>query len=189
MKKLQLEIGTGNKILRTISSEVKPHEFAQYKSFANAMLKYVKNPKNRAVGLAAPQVGVNKRIFVAALMDDYSDTDFRVLVMINPTVKIHGTSTLEDEEGCLSLPGAFGTVKRWQSLTVDFVDINQKKYSLDLVGLSARIIQHEFDHLNGLLYQDRMEENEEKIPLESITREDQIAFLAEKSGKCCGGKH
>ncbi len=180
MKKLQLEIGTGNKILRTLSQEVKPHEFAEYKNFANAMLKYVKNPKNRAVGLAAPQVGVNKRIFVAALMDDYSDTDFRVLIMINPVVTIHGTDILEDEEWCLSLPWEAGTVKRWKSLTIEFQDIGQKKYSLDLVGLSARIIQHEFDHINGLLYQDRMEENKEKIPLETITREEQIAFLKKK---------
>lgn len=135
------------------------------------MLKYVKNPKNRAVGLAAPQVGLNKRIFVASLMDDYSDSDFRTLIMVNPVITWHGESTLEDEEWCLSLPWEAGTVKRWKSLTIDFMDIDQKKYSLNLTWLSARIIQHEMDHLNGLLYQDRMEENDAKISLDVIERE------------------
>lgn len=69
------------------------------------MVKYIKNPDNGGVGLAAPQVGVNKRIIAVSLMHDYDDDDYRTIAMINPEIIEHSVEMCTDEEGCLSVPG------------------------------------------------------------------------------------
>lgn len=96
------------------------------------------------VGLAAPQVGVLKRIVVI-------DTDGQPWVMINP--KITETSGEQTgEEGCLSLPGKAGLVTRPEFVTVEALDENMEPFTLQAEGLLARAICHECDHLDGILY-------------------------------------
>lgn len=157
MKKLQIEFGENNPILRAVSTEIKTQEFSKYKSLAEAMIKHIKNPKNGGIGLAAPQIGVNKRLIVVSLMRDYEDENFRTIAMINPVITHFSESTCTEKEGCLSLPGLTGPVTRPDAVSVDFFDINGNKQHLDLTGLAARIVQHEIDHIDGILFIDKSE--------------------------------
>lgn len=155
MKKLKLELGQENPILRTISTPILPHEFREYKNIAEAMLKYVKNPKNGGVWLAAPQIWLNKRIIVVSLMKSYEDENFRTIIMVNPVITKFSQETNCDQEGCLSLPWEKGDVIRPNEIDLEFYDISWKKYNLHLDKLAARIVQHEIDHLDGILFTDR----------------------------------
>jgi len=99
------------------------------------------------VGLAAPQVGVLKRIIVFVDEEDYIRT------LINPRiVKKEGART--DNEGCLSIPGRTGVVPRAFSVEVEALDLKGRKINLQREGLIARILQHEIDHLDGILFLD-----------------------------------
>jgi peptide deformylase len=101
------------------------------------------------IGLAAPQVGLPHRILV---MDDGSGG---AQALINPVIESH-SGTIREEEGCLSLPGVFGVVERSKMITVRAMDADGKPVSLEATGLKARIVQHELDHLDGVLFIDRL---------------------------------
>lgn len=155
MKKLQLEFGENNPILRAVSEIIKPNELSLYKWLAEAMVKHIKNPKNGGVGLAAPQIGVNKRLIAVSLMKDYEDENFRTIAMINPIITKKSDEKCTDKEWCLSLPGLTWPVERPKSITVEFLDIAGRKFQLNLSNLAARIVQHEIDHLDGILFVDK----------------------------------
>ena len=98
---------------------------------------------NEGIGLAAPQVGVAKRIIVG-------DSGRGLLKMVDPEItEKTGNSFLE--EGCLSVPGNFVEIQRAEEITVSFLDENGNALTKNFSGLTARIIQHEIDHLNGKL--------------------------------------
>jgi peptide deformylase len=101
------------------------------------------------IGLAAPQVGLPHRILV---MDDGSGG---AQALINPVIE-NRSGTIREEEGCLSLPGVFGVVERTKTITVRAMDADGKPVSLEATGLKARIVQHELDHLDGVLFIDRL---------------------------------
>lgn len=162
-KKLQIVKGESNEILRAVSTPVAPNEFKAYKKLAEDMLKHIKNPANGGVGLAAPQVGVNKRIIVVSLMKDYEDENFRTIVMVNPVIVSHSDATDCDQEGCLSLPGETGDVVRWSEIDIEFYNIEGRKFALHLDKLAARIVQHEIDHLDGILFLDRVGKDSPEI--------------------------
>lgn len=122
------------------------------------MVKYIKNPDNGGVGLAAPQIGVNKRLIVVSLMNTYDDETYRTIAMFNPVIIEHGSDTCIDTEWCLSVPGETGDVKRWRTIRITFLDIEWRKQILALENLAARIVQHEIDHLDGILFTDKLEE-------------------------------
>jgi peptide deformylase len=103
------------------------------------------------VGLAAPQVGVPLRVVVV----DYED---RLYVVINPEVVKTGQETVTDEEGCLSAPHWQGPVARATSLTVKGRDRDWKEVRVKAEGWLARIFQHELDHLEGVLFLDKVED-------------------------------
>lgn len=154
-----IEKGDANEILRAVSLPVGASEFHNYKKLVDDMLKHIRNPKNGGVGLAAPQVGVNKRIIIVSLMKDYDDINYRTIAMINPVVTGHSEATTCDQEGCLSLPGESGDVVRWAEIDVEFYNIEGRKFALHLDNLAARIVQHEIDHLDGILFTDRVGKN------------------------------
>lgn len=117
--------------------------------------------KAPGVGLAAPQVGIPLRVFVYDYPDD--DGNERRGVVINPELVISEVSTEapdeEDEvEGCLSVPGERFPLKRAERAVLTGVDLDQNPVQIDADGWFARIFQHEFDHLNGTLYVDRLAE-------------------------------
>lgn len=108
--------------------------------------------KNQGVGLAAPQVGVSKRVIIVA-------TDLagqRILEMVNPKIIKKGKETDIEEEGCLSFPGIFLKIKRAEEIEVRGLDINGDGIKLNAKGLLAKIFQHEIDHLDGILFFNRL---------------------------------
>jgi peptide deformylase len=157
MAKLKIQTGDNNEILRSISSPVAQNELKKYRSLAEDMLKYIKNTDNGGVGLAAPQVGENKRIIVVSLMETYDDEIYRTIIMINPEILEHSETKIADWEWCLSVPGEKGDVLRWSSIKIAFLDIDGRKYMMRLEWLSARIVQHEIDHLDGILFTDKVQ--------------------------------
>lgn len=102
------------------------------------------------IGLAAPQVGVARRILV---MDDGKGG---AQALINPVIESR-SGTIREEEGCLSLPGIFADVERSRSITVSALDADGKPFSFDASGLRSRVVQHEMDHLDGVLFIDRLD--------------------------------
>ncbi len=98
---------------------------------------------NRAIGLAAPQVGASKRVVII-------DIGKGLILMINPEIRT-GFGEEQMEEGCLSLPDTTVNVNRNETLFVRYIDQNEKEKEREFKGLPARVIQHEVDHLNGVL--------------------------------------
>jgi len=105
------------------------------------------------VGLAANQIGVLKRVFVIDIADDEEPSN--LMVFINPEI-IDTTGTQTYQEGCLSFPGGSEEIKRAERVRVRALDINGKPFELDAEGLLAVAIQHENDHLNGVLMIDKL---------------------------------
>lgn len=105
------------------------------------------------VGLAAPQIGVPLRIIVIGMPEEED------LVLINPEIVRRRGERIIDE-GCLSIPGYFGQIKRAESITVKGRDRNGKEARLKAEGLLAQVLEHEIDHLNGTLYIDHPEVRE-----------------------------
>lgn len=115
------------------------------------------------VGLAAPQVGVGLRIFTYSYVDD-DGAPWRG-VILNPELWMQplepGEPDPDDEsEGCLSFPGERFPLRRSERVRVTGIDLDGAALSLDVEGWRARILQHEFDHLNGILYLDRLDEGD-----------------------------
>jgi peptide deformylase len=105
------------------------------------------------VGLAAPQIGVSLRVFVIDIAGEDEPSDFRAF--INPQIlELLGTQTWK--EGCLSFPGAAETIKRAEHVRVQAVGVDGKPFELEADGLLAVAIQHENDHLNGVLMIDKV---------------------------------
>lgn len=107
------------------------------------------------VGLAAPQVGVLKRIFVVDC-EQTEEGPGKPLVFINPEI-LEKSGAVTDQEGCLSVPGRHALVTRPEKVTVRALDRNMMPFTLEAEGLLARCICHENDHLNGILYVDKAE--------------------------------
>ena len=113
------------------------------------------------VGLAAPQVGVNKRIIIyntnAANPDEDEDDSIQEFTaLINPEIISGSGSIVSEKEACLSVVDYSADVKRYESVTVKALDIDGKKLKFDAKGILAIIMQHEIDHLDGILFIDRI---------------------------------
>ncbi|GAB4174060.1 MAG: peptide deformylase [Coleofasciculaceae cyanobacterium] len=107
------------------------------------------------IGLAAPQVGINKQIIVIDCEPDNPENP--PLVLINPTIKRFGRALCDAQEGCLSIPGVYLDVTRPEEVEVAYKDENGRPQTLKANGLLARAIQHEMDHLNGVMFVDRVQ--------------------------------
>lgn len=111
------------------------------------------------IGLAANQVGLPFRFFVVNLAARPGSSD-EELVFINPILRKFKGDVV-GEEGCLSLPGLYGDVHRASSVKIDAFDLSGQGFTMDLNGLPARVVQHETDHLDGMMFTDRMHEARE----------------------------
>jgi peptide deformylase len=116
----------------------------------DTMLEY------RGVGLAAPQVHQGVRIFVATLDAGEEDATHEPIALINPEVSAVGSDVVEDWEGCLSIPDIRGRVPRARAVKVRAYDRLGERIEIRAEDYAARIIQHETDHLDGILFFDRM---------------------------------
>jgi peptide deformylase len=144
---LPIEKGKENKILRTVSKA--------NKQITKKTLKFIDDMVDtmfeaNGVGIAAPQVSENVRI-VICLFDGE-----KVVPMINPEILDHSENFLTEEEGCLSLPGWWGPVQRWDELTVTYLTPKNERRTIKLRGFNARVMQHEMDHLNAKLFADHV---------------------------------
>ncbi len=117
------------------------------------------------IGIAAPQIGKRLRIFLVAkeaavknadeLRSDVSPRKKEYLVFINPVMKNTSSKKEKDVEGCLSVRGLYGEVPRAEKITIEYLDESGKKRQRGASGLFARVIQHELDHLDGVLFIDK----------------------------------
>jgi peptide deformylase len=108
------------------------------------------------VGLAAPQVHEGVRLFVAALDDPDEEDEVAPIAVINPEIIVVGTDVVEDWEGCLSIPDIRGRVPRAREIKVRAFDRTGARIELKAHDFPARVMQHETDHLDGVLFFDRM---------------------------------
>jgi len=140
-------VGYGSPILRQVCLEV-DETIDEIKLLANDLIKTMTNI-GTAVGLAAPQVNINLRMFVMS-------PNRTPIIVINPVInKRRGTK--KSGEGCLSIPDLNATVaERDEIIDVEFYDMNMNKQKMRLRGFEAVVFQHEFDHLNGILFIDRL---------------------------------
>ena len=121
------------------------------------------------VGLAAPQVHANMRLFVA-LLDDDPDSKTAATVVINPEIMPRANTREEGWEGCLSIPDIRGMVPRFTDILVKALDRDGRGIELSLKNFPARVAQHETDHLDGVLFFDRMTSMESLTYLEEYSR-------------------
>jgi peptide deformylase len=113
------------------------------------------------LGLAAPQIGVSQQVIVVQLPEDEEDPQSgKLYVLCNPEIVRTAGEEEESEEGCLSVPGFAGDVRRAAVVTVKGLDRHGKKIRIKAEGLLARAFQHEIDHLNGTLFIDRVDSPE-----------------------------
>jgi peptide deformylase len=135
------------------------------------------------IGLAANQMGVSQRVIVVELPEDEEDPQSgRTYVLVNPKIARSSREQIEMEEGCLSVPGLVGDVWRSVEVTVKGQDVKGKQIRIKARDLLARVFQHEIDHLNGMVFIDRID-SPDKIrrivrPEDAETEEQQEAVAA-----------
>jgi peptide deformylase len=152
----------GHPVLRARAQAVNPADIRSpsIQQLIDDMFETMK--EYHGIGLAAPQVHESLRIFVAGFAprpgEEDEDDDARVplMALINPEIAVFGGETEEDWEGCLSIPDLRGRVTRAREIDVKAYDRRGRRISIHARGFTARVIQHETDHLDGVLFLDRM---------------------------------
>ncbi|MBU1159836.1 peptide deformylase [Patescibacteria group bacterium] len=151
-------IQKNEKDLRQTTKEV-PLEEIKSKKIKNiiTLMKKALSQSKDGVALAAPQIGESVRIFIInlAVSPPLGGETAKPSVFINPVIKKISKKKLVVHEGCLSVEGIYGTIKRAEKLTIEAYDENGKKFFRGVSGLLSQIIQHEMDHLNGILFIDK----------------------------------
>jgi peptide deformylase len=169
----------GHPVLRAKARPLHPSEIRtpSIQQLIDDMFETMK--EYQGVGLAAPQVHESLRIFVAGLpprkdVDEDDDRDegdeVPLMAIINPEIEMASRDTVEDWEGCLSIPDIRGRVPRARNIVVRAFDRAGKKIEMPAAGFTARVIQHETDHLDGVLFFDRMKNFQSLTFLDEFTR-------------------
>lgn len=115
--------------------------------------------ESNGIGLAANQIGLDMKLFVAQLPDRETDGyKGKFYAIFNPKITKKSEQKNLDNEGCLSVPGFYGKVERFSKITINGLDKNNKKIEISVSGFLARIFQHEIDHINGKLFIDSAKE-------------------------------
>jgi len=144
-----------NEVLRKRAAEVTEFD-SELKDLINDMVETMRVAPG--VGLAAPQIGVSKRVIVVEFGHEDDETvPNQLYVVINPEIVKQSNDKVSGIEGCLSVPGVVGEVDRARVVTVQGQDSDGKRIKIRAQGWLARIFQHEIDHINGMLYTDRAE--------------------------------
>ncbi|WP_018921428.1 peptide deformylase [Salsuginibacillus kocurii] len=159
----------GNSVLREVAEEVNLPASEEEVDLLERMMQFLKNSQDpeiaekhqlrSGVGLAAPQLGISKRLVVVHFTDDKEEVHSYKL--INPKIVSHSVETthLDDGEGCLSVDREIaGIVPRYKRITVRAYNEKGEEQSYRLRGFPAIVFQHEIDHLNGIMFYDRIEE-------------------------------
>ena len=158
----------GHPVLRARARPVDPSELS-----TPALQKLIDNmldtmTEYEGIGLAGPQVHESRRLFVAGA--DGGDDPMPLTILINPELTLLGDLQVDDWEGCLSVPDVRGRVPRAPEVEVRALDRHGQRIHMTAHGLAARVIQHETDHLDGILFLDRMRSFESLTFTEEFTR-------------------
>jgi peptide deformylase len=148
---LRTIVTDGHPVLRTRAKEVDQSTLGtpEFRALITDMIETMYHANG--VGIAAPQIAEGVRVFIAL-------SDHGPLALVNPVLSERSKKMVRGEEGCLSVPGKFDVVDRHKSVKVDALAIDGKAISFEAKDYFARIIQHEFDHIEGILYVDRVAE-------------------------------
>ena len=163
--------------LHTVSEEVTPEEFES--GFVAKLIRDMRSALKSysaegfvGVAIAAPQIGVAKRVFLVEDQSTERDDPLPSFVAINPKIIKVSKKTHLLGEGCLSVQERYGRVRRHKNVTLRALDENGKEFERGAGGLLAQVIQHECDHLDGILFVDRAEEVWHKDELENKNYKD-----------------
>ena len=146
----------GNDVLRQNAKRISKVDIS-IRNLAKNMLQSMYAAKG--IGLAAPQIGINKELLVIDI--NLEDSAAEPLILINPEITDYGTTLNSYEEGCLSIPGVYLNVIRPSTIKLKFRDEMGRPRKMKADGLLARCIQHEMDHLKGVLFVDRVTAKED----------------------------
>jgi len=154
-----------NKLLRQISKVVEKVGLEEKKLMDDMLETMYEAP---GIGLAAIQIGVPKRIIVLDISRDQNKQEPRYFV--NPVIKIKNEEKSTYEEGCLSVPDQFAEIERPNSCEVEYLDYDGKKQILKAEGLLATCIQHEMDHLEGILFIDYLSKLKKSMIIKKLSK-------------------
>jgi peptide deformylase len=160
----------GDKILRKKVDKVKEVDNETIELITN-MFDTMRNAYG--IGLAANQVGVNKSIFIVDITEVEGYEETKPMVLINPKIIKYSDEETLFEEGCLSIPEIRAEVKRPESITISYQDTDLKEQIIEVDKLMSRVIQHEYDHLRGILFTDLIDpelQKQFKKPLSKIKK-------------------
>ena len=146
----------GSNTLRTTAKRISKVDI-ETRKLAREMLQSMYSAKG--IGLAAPQVGISKELLVIDI--NFEDSAAEPLILINPEITAFGSTLNSYEEGCLSIPGVYLNVIRPSTIKLKFRDEMGRPRKMNADGLLARCIQHEVDHLKGVLFVDRVTSKED----------------------------
>lgn len=152
----------GSPVLRKYSAEVTEEDNIQ--KYADDLFSTIR--KYEGIGLAAPQINLLKRVFVidtTPIEDDDLTTEMFTGIFINPEIIDKNSKNIIYREGCLSIPGIFEEVYRPGKIAVKYQDLQLKFHEEEFEGIKARIFQHEYDHLEGILFIDKINILRKKI--------------------------
>ena len=158
----------GNTVLRKKAAQVRVVD-SLLAQFLDDMVETMH--ANNGVGLAAPQVGVSKRVIVADIYD--GDPPIK---LVNPRI-VERSGQVNGLEGCLSIPNVYGDVDRAEKVVVKGLDEKGRPVTIECSGLLARVFQHEIDHLDGLLFLDRVHDTRSLTTWEQFERHHRAAFI------------
>jgi peptide deformylase len=171
MNELAPIIQLGNPILRQKAVFVENVQDEKIQNLINELITSV--AQANGVGIAAPQIAASYRLFIVASRPNkrypYAP-EMPATAMINPQIIAHSSEMVKGWEGCLSVPGIRGLVPRYQTIEIEYTDRNGNLQKQELTDFVARIFQHEYDHLEGLVFLDRVENNHDLISEEEYQK-------------------
>lgn len=169
----------GQSVLRKVSQPIDDANYEGLQTLIDNMFETMDNADG--VGLAAPQIGLAIRLVVidaTPMAEDFEECKDRRFVMINPQITEVSEDTITYEEGCLSVPNLHEKVERPVTITINYLDRNLQPVTEKVGGFLARIMQHEYDHLEGHVFTDRIS------PLRRTMIKNKLESMAKGKVRC-----
>ncbi len=175
-------VSVGDPVLRQRAREVSEEELASagFRRFVKELVETMRSA--HGAGLAAPQVGRSLRVFAVEVADNPRypyKPNIPLHVLLNPEVRPLSAETFEVVEGCLSVPDLRGRLRRFAEVEVSWTTLDGERVSEVVRGVSAGTFQHEQDHLDGILFLDRVDDPRTFMTWEAFQRHHEAAFAAE----------
>ncbi len=153
------------KVLRNLARQIKKSEFKKYIPELKEALAVALSKEKHGVAIAAPQIGESVDVFFipastfAISKNDENEDKYKDELFVNPRIIKHSKKIIMSDEGCLSVPFKYShSVPRFEKISMQYLDENGEKKTINASGFLARVLQHEYDHLQGILYIDKAHE-------------------------------